>query len=80
MIEELSERGIAGQIEGETAQRLLHRVLTVVADACHGAAARVLEHETFEQVVYVRRGKGQIHLNVAIDLSLALEVSDAAAE
>ena len=77
--EDLAEARVVGQIDREGFQRAVDRVERVVGDGGDHALL-VLEDHALDQVVDVADLEGQVDAGVALDLALALEVADAAAE
>src|SRR5262249_49085183 len=78
--EEVGERRVLRQVEGEAFEGQIEGVAVVVGDGVDLAAAAVLEDEAFEEVVDVGQGEVEVDAGVAVDEALALEVADAAAE
>ena len=80
LVENLAQRGIVVEIEGEAVQDLVDGIVAVVVDAADGAAALVLEDHALERSLMSRGGKGEIDVGVAVHEAVALEVADAAVE
>src|SRR5581483_12359114 len=80
LFEELAHRGITGKIDTEALERLVHGIAIVVVDRADAAAAMVLQHEAFEEIVDAAGMELQVDMGIAVDLTLALKVTDAAAE
>src|SRR5262249_5459392 len=78
--EEVGERRVLRQVEGEAFEGQIEGVAVVVGDGVDLAAAAVLEDEAFEEVVDVGQGEVEVDAGVAVDEALALEGGDAAAE
>src|SRR5262245_54519679 len=79
LIQDLMERRIAGEVHRERFQRAVHGIEAVAADGAYLPLV-VLDDHTLEEVVDVTNLKSQIDARVALDLSAALEIADAAAE
>ena len=53
LVEDLAERRVVGQVQGEGLERLLDRLLAVVADGGDLAVAEVWQDQALEQIVDV---------------------------
>ena len=60
LVENLAERRIAVEIEGEAVQDLVDRIVAVVVDGVDLAAAGVLESQALQEIVDVAGGEGKI--------------------
>ena len=80
LVEDLAERRITVQVDGEALERLLDRRVAVVRDGADDAAVQVLHDHRLEQIVDVQHWERQVDARVALDRAFALEVADAAAE
>ena len=80
LVEDLGQRGIAAEVDGEGLERLLDGRLAVEADGTDLAAAEVLDNEALEQVVDILDGEGEVDVRIALDVAFALEIADAAIE
>jgi hypothetical protein len=78
LVQDLGERRIAGQVDGERAQRLLDGRLAVVVDGADVPAPLVFQDHALQEVVDVLHRKRQVDAGVALDLAFALEIADAA--
>ena len=79
LVEDLAEGWVGAEVDGEAAQRLLDRLLAVVAQRQH-LAVRVFDHQALDQVVDVGGLKLEVDSGVAFDLAVAVKVADAAVE
>ncbi len=80
LVEDLTKGWIVVEIEREAAQDFVDGILAVVSYRGNLAAAEVLQHQAFEEIVDVGGGEGQIHVGVARDVPFTLEIADAAVE
>jgi hypothetical protein len=80
LVENFAEGRIAGQVERKTMERFVEGIGTVVADGADLAAAHILQHKAFQQVVDVRNGERQIDAGRILHFAFALKIADAAAE
>ena len=80
LLHDLAQARVVGQVDGETLQGFLDGVMAVVADGRNVAAAAILEHHALQEVVDVLNGEGEVDAGVAVHLTLALKVADAAGE
>src|SRR5207302_218928 len=80
LVEDLSEGRIVGQVERKALESFADGIVAVVANHADLAAVRVLQDQALEQIVEIGSRKGEIDLCISLHHSLALKVTDAAAE
>ena len=78
--EQIGHRRLAGQIDRKRFERFGDRLFRAVVDRRNPAAAEILQHHAFEQIVDVLHFELQIDVGVAGHFAVVFEESDARAE